>query len=76
MCLQNFEMQKMFVLLLGSRSYTIGPPNEENGKHSGINQVTTERLDDVTTTTNIEKPKSLRTTLIENNLTVMEALLR
>ena len=76
MFLQNFEMQKMCVLLLGSRSYTIGPPNEENGKHSAINQVTTERLDKVTTTRNLERPKSLRATLIENNLTVMEALLR
>ena len=66
----------MSVLLLGSRSYTIGPPNEENGKHGSSNQVTTERLDEVTTTTNLEKPKSLRATLIENNLTVMEALLR
>ena len=76
MFLQNFELQKMCVLLLGSRSYTIGPPNDEIGKHGGINQVTTERLDEVTTTTNLEKPKSLRATLIENNLTVMEALLR
>ena len=66
----------MSVLLLGSRSYTIGPQNEENGKHSSSNQVTTERLDEVTTTRNLEKPKSLRATLIENNLTVMEALLR
>ena len=69
-------MKKMCFLLPGSRSYTIGPPNEENGKHSGINQVTTERLDEVTTTTHLENPKSLRATLIENNLTVVEALLR
>ena len=76
MFLQNFEMQKMCFLLPGSRSYTIGPPNEENGKHGGNNQVTTERLHKVTTTMNLEQPKSLRATLIENNLTVMEALLR
>ena len=61
------------LFILGSRSYnTIRPINNEVHSYHYDHHVTTERLDDTTTL----GPKPLRDTLIENNLTVMEALLR
>ena len=56
----------------GSRGYTVRPINNDDEYRYYNSPVTTERLDDITTF----GPKSLRETLIENNLTVMEALLR
>ena len=62
------------ILIIGSRSYnTIRPiNNHEAHSYQYDHHVTTERLDD--TTTLGQRP--FRDALIENNLTVMEALLR
>ena len=61
------------LFILASRGYnTIRPINNEVHSYNYDHRATTERLDDTTTL----GPKPLRDTLIENNLTVMEALLR
>ena len=59
------------IYLTGSQSYTAGPISKQDDYTYYNTPVTTERLDDTTV-----RPKSLKEVLIENNLTVMEALLR